>query len=198
VTCPNHRDPLNWVPARLADLVNASGDYTKVSADLPRIRGRGKMAHADLLVCIDESNAMCVFGRRYVMGRQGRDANTTGLSSGLYRTQFIDVETLGAVDVLWPFWALWKVFRPVELVPNDVYNCGYWAFPYQTMEAIRRRNWDLFDNFKVSYIQVEFSNGSYARAKEAEGKDLSYLRNSTYRIEPVTFNGPIPFDLIYG
>jgi hypothetical protein len=71
------------------------------------------------------------------------------------------------------------VFRPVQLVPNNVHNYGYWAFPYQTVEAIRRKNWDLFDNFKVSYIRAKFSNGSYARPREAEGRNLRYLWNST-------------------
>jgi hypothetical protein len=92
--CLNRRDHLNWVPGHLAKLFNGSGDHTKVSANLSRIGGRGKTAHADLLVCVDESNATCVVERR------GRDANTTTLSDGLYVTQFIDAGTLGAVDVL--------------------------------------------------------------------------------------------------
>jgi hypothetical protein len=95
--CPNRRYSLSWVPARLADLFIVSGDYTKVSAGLSRIEGRGTRAHIDLLVCVDESNTTCVLERR------GRDANTTALSDGLYVTHFIDAGKLGAVDMLRPF-----------------------------------------------------------------------------------------------
>jgi hypothetical protein len=200
-TCTNHRDPLNWIPGSFETLRNVSGNYTLVSTDIKRIRRHGRTQHADLLNCTDSSSLVCRYGHLYVMGRAGNDANTTALSNGLYRTQFIDVTdptNITAIDVLYPFWGLTKIFSVQNFVQNDFHDCGFYAFPYQTMEALRRRNWDLFDNFKVSDIEIEFTNASYARAPEAAGKDLKYLQNSTYTIPPVTFDGPIPFDLIYG
>jgi hypothetical protein len=147
---------------------------------------------------VDASSKYCTKDQRYVIGRAGNDVNTTALDNGMYRTQFIDVATAASIDVEYPFWALARLFIVEdEWVSNDWHDCGYYAFPYPTLEAITRRSWDLFDNFKVSDIQVEFTSGSFARATQEKGKNLTLLLKSTFVVDPPTFDGPIPFNLIY-
>jgi hypothetical protein len=199
-TCPNTRDPLNWIPATYLELENAGGNVSKIDTAPKRIRGHTRTEHPDLLTCSDSSNITCVYRRKYVLGRRSGDTNSTAIGNGLYRTQLWDVTdapTITSRDVIYPFWALGTILMPTTMPLNDLHNCGFWAMPYQTMEALRRRNWDLFDNFKVTDIEVEFTPASYASAAESQGKDLSYLLNSTYTIPEVKFDGPIPFDLIY-
>jgi hypothetical protein len=131
------------------------------------------------------------------MGRRGDDAHTPQLQSGMHRTEFIDVNSLSSIDVVWPFWALGTVFEVADgFLPNDKKHCGYYIFPYDTLEEVRRRSWDFFGNFKVSDIEVEFTEASYVRAQTASG-NFEHVRNSTERLDETFFNGPIPFDLIY-
>jgi hypothetical protein len=197
VVCPNHNDSANWIPCAYDEFVKV-GSHRNCSTDIHRARGRGITKHADLLRCVDPSSGYCVWNRRYVIGRAGQDVNTTALDNGMYRTQFIDVANVTSIDVEYPFWALARLFIVEDdWVPNDWYNCGYYAFPYATLEAVRRRAWDLFDNFKVSDIHVEFTQGSFARAPPVKGKNLTLLEKSTFTVRPPTFDGPIPFDWIY-
>jgi hypothetical protein len=193
--CPNHASPLNWVPCARADLVAAGGNWSRCSTDIQHVRGRGRTLHADVLRCTD--SIRCQVGRLYVMGRRGDDANTIELESGMHLTEFFDVVNLNSIDVVWPFWALGAIFEVADgFVANDEKHCGYFMFPYDTLEEVKRRSWDFFENFKASDIEVEFTDGSYARAQTASG-NFGHLRNSTERLDETLFNGPIPFDLIY-
>jgi hypothetical protein len=159
------------------------------------VRGHGHTLRADVLRCTDGSR--CGVGRLYVMGRRGDDANATELESGMHRTEFIDVANLSSIEVVWPFWALGTVFEVADgFLANDETHCGYFMFPYDTLEEVRRRSWDFFGNFKVSDIEVDFTDASYIRAQDASG-DFQHLRNSTKRLNEIVFDGPIPFDLIY-
>jgi hypothetical protein len=199
-TCPNHNDSITWIPCNFDELVNKSGNYTQCSTDLPHVRGHGRTLHADLLVCTD--GAFCNVGEQYVLGRDGDDVNTTLLDNGLYLTEVINVQNrLAPVrsQVLFPFWGLGRIFQVAEgYVKNDDYDCGYYALPYETLEAVRRRAWDLFDNYKASDIEVEFTPGSYETSPDvAAGKNLTLLKLSKYKIVPPPLDGPIPFNLIY-
>ena len=197
VQCPNHGSSLNWIPASF-DCINENHDHTKCGTDIKRIRGRGITKHADLLNC---TSNICGKGNLYVL--QGKsDAETVSLSNGLHRTNFINVTDINnpqTVSFSYPFWALGQIMKPVdsEFVQNDVFDCGFYALPYKTLEEYRRRSWDLFDNFKVSDIEIEFTPSSYLSAPEAQGKNLEYLKKSSYTIPKVELDGPIPFDAIY-
>jgi hypothetical protein len=200
-TCPNHNDSITWIPCSYDQFIGGAGyNYTKCSTDLPHVRGHGRTLHADLLVCVN--GAYCAVGQHYLLGRAGEDVNTTLLDNGLYLTEVINVENPAAPvrsQVLFPFWGLGRIFQIAEgYIKNDDFDCGYYAMPYETLEAVRRRAWDLFDNFKASDIEVKFTHGSYATSPNVTaGKDLTLLKQSTYRIQRVTFDGPIPFKLIY-
>lgn len=194
VQCPNHGSSLNWIPASF-DCINENHDHTKCGTDIKRIRGRGITKHADLLNC---TSNICGKGNLYVL--QGKsDAETVSLSNGLHRTNFINVTDINnpqTVSFSYPFWALGQIMKPVdsEFVQNDVFDCGFYALPYKTLEEYRRRSWDLFDNFKVSDIEIEFTPSSYLSAPEAQGKNLEYLKKSSYTIPKVELDGPIPLD----
>ncbi|OHT06795.1 hypothetical protein TRFO_05497 [Tritrichomonas foetus] len=197
--CPNHDNPLNWIPGDYDCVVQNNGDHTKCGTEIHRIRGKGRTMHSDLLVC--KNTAFCKQDGKYIL--QGKsDAETEALSNGLHNTKFIDVtdpSNISSVTITYPFWALNQILKPnpEEYVPNDPFDCGFYALPYKTLEMYRRRSWDLFDNFKVSDIEIEFSPSSYRNAPEAQEKDLTWLNESTWTLPKVEFDGPIPFDAIY-
>jgi hypothetical protein len=99
--------------------------------------------------------------------------------------------------VIYPVWSLSSILTLTPITLNDFHNCDFFAMPYQTMEALRGRNRDLFDNFKATDVQVEFTPRSYTRVTRSSETAFSYLANCTDRIPEVTFDGPIPFTLIY-
>jgi hypothetical protein len=153
-----------------------------------------------LLVCTRAP--YCNVGEPYILGRAGDDVNTTKLDNGLYLTEVINVKNVSQPvrsQVRFPFWGLGRIFRIAEgYVKNDDYDCGYYAMPYETLEAVKRRAWDLLDNYKASDIEVEFTPGSYATSPDvAAGKNLTLLKLSTYTVPRVPLDGPIPFKLIY-
>ncbi|KAK8838835.1 hypothetical protein M9Y10_032875 [Tritrichomonas musculus] len=197
VQCPNHGSSLNWIPATL-DCIKEKHDHKQCGTNIQRIRGHGRTSHADLLNC---SSKICGVGNLYILQGES-DAETVSLSNGLHKTNFINVTDINnpqTVTFTFPFWALGQIMRPVaaELVQNDIFDCGFYALPYKTLEEYRRRSWDLFDNFKVSDIELEFSPSSYLRAPESIGKNVEYLNKSTFTIPKVELDGPIPFDAIY-
>ena len=198
VQCPNHNYSLNWIPGSFECVLNNHGDHTKCGTEIHRIRGKGRTMHSDLLIC---RSSICGAGNKYIL--QGEtDADTVALENGLFNTTFINVtdpNDIKQVVITYPFHALSSLFypNPDEYVDNDPFDCGFYTLPYKTLESYRRRSWDLFDNFKVSDIEVEFSPSSYANAPEASNYDLKYLLNSTFTIPKVEFDGPIPFDDIY-
>jgi hypothetical protein len=40
-------------------------------------------------------------------------------------------------DAIYPFWSLSSILKPTQIAPNDFHNCGFFAMPYQVMEALR-------------------------------------------------------------
>lgn len=197
VQCPNHGSSLNWIPATLKCMKD-NHDHHKCGTEIQRIRGHGRTMHSDLLNCTSD---ICGKGNLYIL--QGEtDAETVALQNGLHRTNFInatDPQNPETVTFTYPFWALGQIMKPIaaEFVENDIFDCGFYALPYKTLEEYRRRSWDLFDNFKVSDVEIEFTPSSYLRAPEAQGKNLEYLKKSTFNISKVELDGPIPFDAIY-
>jgi hypothetical protein len=137
----------------------------------------------------------------YVLERQA-----DFLPSGLANVRLITIDnttrpyTIGqtAVEQV-PFWALSQWFAPINetYIPNEADSCGYWMFPYETMENIIRIQWDLLDNFRVVDIEVEFENSSYARHAASGPYNRSLLLSSTKRINSTKFDGPLPYQYIY-
>jgi hypothetical protein len=210
VICPNVVAPVNWIPAEFGCVANESAanritSFLNCSSDLPRIRGNGRTAGADLLYCNhDACNRSAQ--RLYVLERVGRDANVKFTTSGTAEVGLITIEnaslpyTVGRTTIKGvPFWALSQLFRPLNasVQANDKDNCGYWMLPYDTLENMQRINWDLLDNFRVVDLEIEFTQTSYALHPNASDYDLTYLNTSTKPRNKARFNGPVPFDRIY-
>ena len=202
-SCPNHRSGENWIPATLECLVQNNKDVTKCSTDIKRVRGHGLTNGADALNCTSKDSLYCQINNTYVLKRKGsgEDLDVYELPNGLHSIGMITwnettephevrIETL-------PFWAIGRYMTPLNVVENNEEECGFYALPYQTIENMRRRNWDLFDNFKVSDFDITFDPSSYLNAPESKAFDTTYLANSTHHAAPATFDGPIPFNLVY-
>lgn len=200
VQCPNHRTALNWIPADLQCVKDNHGDVTKCSTDIQRIRGKGIAKGADLLNCTNKD--ICDVNKKYAVGRFGNDHYVQVLPDGSNIVQMIEIDpTTKEVKELMvtkvPFYTLRQAFVPEKIVENDPNNCGYWMFPYHTLEVMQRINWDLLDNFRVYDYQVVFTNSSYLKGQHIPGKDYSLINQSTKHIERIAFDGPLPYDYIY-
>lgn len=208
--CPNHRAPETWIPATLDCIKQNKNDVKKCSTDIQRVRGKGLAIGADLLNCTwnrgDKSNVRhCPVNHSFVLKRlpDRDDVDVYELPNGLHSVGVITwsddqpepVET--RIETV-PFWALHTILKPVgEIAEQNPQECGFYALPYQSVENMRRRAYDLFDNFKVSDIEVEFASHSYARSPDSKNYDTSYLKASTYTQEDTVFDGAIPFNLVY-
>ena len=209
--CPNVLGPESWIPATIDCITQNNKDVTKCSNDIERVRGKGFANHADLLNCSHvfagaaTDFPTCQFNHSYVLKRKADDTiDTYELPNGLHSTGFITwseedptpkevrIETV-------PYWALNRYLKPVDAAkyPNNDQECGFYALPYQMVENMRRRAYDLFDNFKVSDIEIEFDEHSYARSPESWKYDTKYLNASTYKQHDTVFDGALPFDLVY-
>jgi hypothetical protein len=146
----------------------------------------------------------CDQSRLYVLERVGHDVNAKFTPSGLAEVSFITLEKSGNDWVVnrttvkdLPFWALSQFFAPVTPVANDPDNCGYWMLPYDALDNLQRIHWGLLDNFRVVDLEIEFTETSYALHPNATDFNLTLLKNSTKPRNRQSFNGPLPFDLIY-
>jgi len=202
-SCPNHKSPETWIPATLECIKENVGDISLCSKDIKRVRGHGLTNGPDLLKCIDASNASCVpqDNYRYVLLRSGSDVDAQELPNGLHKISVIRWKEGHEPEVIslnrLPFWAIGSILTPVTPVDNNPNECGFYALPYQTVENMIRRSWDLFDNFKASDIEVEFEPSSYLRAQESKSFNTQWLESSTYNVTIPEFDGPIPFKLVY-
>jgi hypothetical protein len=208
VICPNHAMATNWIPATLecVQAQAASGainHYLNCSSGIERVRGRGRTNGSDLLYC---QSTHCNSSLLYVLERQDDDVHADFLPSGLANVRLITIDnsttpyTIGQTTVAQvPFWALSKWFAPIDeaFVPNEPDSCGYWMFPYETVDNMLRIQWDLLDNFRVVDIEVEFENSSYAKHMDSARYNRSLLQSSTKRINRTKFDGPLPYQYIY-
>ena len=69
--------------------------------------------------------------------------------------------------------------------------------PYQTLENMRRLNWDFLDNFRVFDFHVEFAPQSYIRHADSKPFNHTLIKESTKRVNKVEFDGPIPYQYIF-
>lgn len=203
--CPNHRNVDTWIPATL-ECVKMSN--LKCSSDIKRVRGKSLTNGADLLKCIDSTGLVCNKSEtniNYILGRvdDSEEVDAYPLENGIWNVAVIMINNSDYANANLtrieraPMWFFSKAFTPVNVVENDPNECGYWVFPYAVVENMKRRSWDFFDNFKVSDFDLEFETSSYIRSPDSEKYNTSYLQQSTYTINYTTFDGPIPFDLIY-
>lgn len=206
VICPNHLNPMNWIPAREDCIVANKGDYTKCGTSFRFVRGKGITNHTDLLKCIDTTGLYCNPDRNYVLGQMpDRDeVNAQPLFNGLDRVQIISwdkTDTQGTTitsDFIdyFPFWAIKKIFEPVELVENDPIQCGYWMYPYDTTTIVNKKTWSLIDTFHVIDIEFNFTESSYVQ-NQVSDKNYTLIRESTSKFEKTEFDGPLPYKYVY-
>jgi len=203
-SCPNMRAPQNWIPATAECAIENYTDVRKCSTDIKRIRGHGLTNGADVLNCTNTNPLYCKLNHSYVLKRKedSEDVDVYELENGLHS---IGVITWGdgeepheeRLETL-PFWALDRSMKPyVDLVENNDQECGFYALPYSAIDNVRKRQWDLFDNFKVSDFDIEFEASSYERSPASKSYNTTYLNLSTYHQSDAQFDGPIPFNLIY-
>jgi hypothetical protein len=208
VICPNHNASLNWVPASQTCVSEHAAEilatnFTNCAAGISRVRGYGRNNGSDLLYCKDAKQ--CDTSLLYVLGSGpvgGLDVVL--LPSGLTDVGLVTINRatgeVGYTRVTQlPFWALTRLFAPIPeiFVDNDADQCGYWMFPYQTLENMQRINWDLLDNFRVIDIEVEFATSSYARHPDSDAFNKTLLQLSTRKVNRTDFDGPLPYDYIY-
>jgi len=213
VICPNHMVPMTWIPSTYQCIADHAedGDISSCADDyvLP-IRGKGRASGPDILKCTSTNQTIaaglnCDIRRNYVLLRKDDQPSVSAQPGGLDKVDLIsfvrdgnritDIKNETRSD--FPFWYLHKVYKPVEFVENDELQCGYWILPYTTYDLMRRINYDLFDNFKVTDIEIEFEHHSFANSSYSKDYDLSYLKNSTKVFKKTEFDGPLPFEYVY-
>jgi hypothetical protein len=208
--CPNHHLPMTWIPATLECAKQNPKDLSKCSTDIQRVRGDRKLAQgADALLCSDDK--VCDPAKRYVLRRLSQaeglsekgDADVQHMPNGLDISTFIEIdretdETKLVTYKHLPFWTLRNIFKPEFLVENHPQDCGYWMYPYDSLENMYRINWDNFDNLKFSDIEFEFKEQSFAaNEKKYPHLDYKYIKESTWKYDRPTFDGALPFDRVY-
>ncbi|OHT16923.1 hypothetical protein TRFO_12800 [Tritrichomonas foetus] len=201
VLCPNHKTPFNWIPVDTETVKEHLSNLDTISTGIRRVRGNGTTDYADRLVC--KNADYCDVDADYFLQREDSgkiDANVSILADGLNDISFIKVKS-GQVESQtihqFPFWALSQIFTPKNPVENDPNGCGYWMLPYQTIENMIRINWDLFDNFRVFDIDIEFEPRSFLKHKDSQAYNTTLLEQSTKRMDTQPFDGPLPYEYIY-
>lgn len=207
VICPNHLNPMNWIPATEKCIVDNKGDVTQCGKEYKFVRGHGITQNTDLLHCIDTSGQYCDQNRNYVLGQlpNRNDVDAQPLFNGLDKVKLIswpkDQEaTSENIEVkyvdYYPFWAMKLMLEPVNVVENDPLQCGYWMYPYETTTLVNKKTWSLIDTFHVTDIEFEFSDSSYL-ANKVSGKDYTLLEKSTHNFTRTEFDGPLPYQYVY-
>ena len=203
-SCPNHQASSSWIPATL-DCVTQNKDHPELcSADIKRVRGHNLTNGMDVLKCTSSDRFYCDNTSYYVLNRKGESeaVDVYELPNGLHSVGMItwrnqaDTPRLIRIETL-PFWIMDRYFSPINVVQNNPQECGFYALPYQVVENMRRRQWDLFDNFKSTSYDIVFEPSSYINAEESKNYDTTWLNQSTYTQQDSTFDGPIPFNLVY-
>ncbi|EAX95690.1 hypothetical protein TVAG_144390 [Trichomonas vaginalis G3] len=202
VLCPNVRAPENWIPATLDCVKKNKDDPSKCSKDILRVRGNGTTHGADIIKCTSTDTFYCDQNLKYILKRKSDDDDGSldvyELDNGLHDIGFIawsDTQEPMEVRIkAMPFWGIDRYMTPENVeVENNADECGFYALPYQVIENMRRRSFDLFDNFKSSDYEVEFLDSSYINAKVKESYNYDWLKSSTQQQNLHQFNEPIPF-----
>ena len=204
-SCPNHKASTSWIPATLECVQTNRAHPELCSNDIKRVRGHNLTNGMDILKCTSQDTLYCNYSNYYVLQRKedSEDVDVYELENGLHSIGMITWnDTTGEaphavrIETL-PFWILDRYFTPVDPVENNAEECGFYALPYQVVENMRRRQWDLFDNFKSTDYDIVFEDSSYLRSSASSKYDTTWLASSTYTQEDSTFDGPIPFNLVY-
>ncbi|KAK8886489.1 hypothetical protein M9Y10_041952 [Tritrichomonas musculus] len=206
VICPNHLNPMNWIPATEECIKNNLGNYEQCGHEYRFVRGKGLTKHTDLLRCVDKR--YCDPSRYYVLAQSltRNEVDAQPLFSGLDLVKLISwpntTDPISVDDIktekvdYFPFWALKLMLEPVNVVENDPLQCGYWMYPYDTTTMVNRKTWSLIDTFHVTDIEFEFSDSSYLSNK-ASDKDYTLLKKSTHNFTKTEFDGPLPYNYVY-
>ena len=202
VICPNHNLSSTWIPTTLDCIQNNKGDVTKCGSDFQRVRGKGMANHTDLLGC--KNSKYCDPERYYALLQKPETSESWSepLFSGFDQTHVVSWNKDGS-DVreekydYFPFSMLHNMFYPIDYVPNDPDNCGYWIIPYGTIDMVCDNTWDLLDTFYMVDLKVEFPDSAYARSSASKSFNTTLLQQSTYNFTKVDFDGPLPYKFVY-
>ena len=208
VICPNHNLSSNWIPTTFDCIVQNHGDVTKCGQGFKFVRGNGMANHTDLLGC--RNSKYCDPSRYYALLQSPTGAQESWsepLFSGFDLTHLVswkkdaqseeDLDFRNETSDFFPFQMLYTAFYPINYVPNDPDNCGYWLIPYKTVEMVNRNNWQLLDTYYVVDMEFEFTDSSYARSEQSKKFDTTLLEKSTYKFNKPNFDGPLPYDRVY-
>ena len=201
LVCPNHRSPETWIPAEFDCVVGNKTDISVCSEDTVRILGNGTISGAQLLECYNDGASVCLKDHFYALEKEyGIDLSYVQ-DNGLYSIPVIewtdDTEPVRRTIKNIPYWALSRYLRPVDIVENNKYDCGYTALPYKTLRYLERQTWDFLTSPKATSIAVTFDQGSCPLNNINGTTNYSLISNSTHTIPEVFLDGPIPFYVAY-
>ncbi|OHS99556.1 hypothetical protein TRFO_33966 [Tritrichomonas foetus] len=202
VICPNHNLSSSWIPTTFDCISQNHGDVTKCGTDFQRVRGKGMTKHTDLLGC--KNSNYCDTNRNYAILQRpgGSDAWADPLFSGFDQTRVASWNKDGSdlrmetID-FFPFHMLHSMFYPVNYVANNPDMCGYWIVPYETVNMVRNKEWDLLDTYYMVDMKLEFPDSAYARSPESQQYNTTLLNSSTKVWDRVEFDGPLPYQYVY-
>ena len=183
-------------------------NVTKCGNDFKFVRGKGLATHTDLLGC--KNAKYCNTSRYYALLQDPTGALESWsepLYSGFDITHLVswnkyakgedDLEIMNETSDFFPFQMLYTAFYPINFVPNDPDNCGYWLIPYKTVEMVNKNNWQLLDTYYVVDMEFEFTDSSYERSDLSKKYNTTLLHQSTYKFIKPNFDGPLPYDYVY-
>lgn len=200
VICPNHGNPQSWIPGSYDCLMSSKGDMSKCTTSTKMVRGKAIVSDPDLLKCKDEK--FCNLNSTYALSYYKGDSEfmVNHLFSGLDKIQIIEFDKDGNANPIefdkLPFHALTQAFTPVNLVPNNDLDCGYYMYPYDAIAVVQQHDWSLLDYFHSSDVEFEFPDSAYT-ANKLSGKDYTLIEKSTHKWEKTPFDGPLPYNYVY-
>ena len=200
VICPNHADPHSWLPGTVSCLLTSGKNMSRCAATAKVVRGKDIVNTPDLLKCTNAE--LCNTNYNYALATPtGADAFTVShLFSGLDAVTMIQWDENNAASTIvydkLPFHHLNDAFEPVDLVPNNDLDCGYYMYPYDAIASVQQHDWSLLDYFHTSDVEFEFPDSAYA-ANKANGKNYTLLEQSTHQWDQTPFDGPLPYQYVY-
>lgn len=208
VICPNHNLSSNWIPTTFNCISKNRGDVTKCGQGFKFVRGKNGLAnHTDLLGC--KNSKYCDPDRYYALlqSPDGAESWSEPLYTGFDLTHLVswkkdtiigdNMDFRNETFDFLPFQMLYSAFYPVNYVPNDEDNCGYWLIPYKTVEMVNMNNWQLLDTYYVVDMEFEFTDSSYSRSGQSKKFNTTLLDQSLRKFIKPDFDGPLPYNYVY-
>ena len=214
--CPNENSHESWLPVNTSCMV-AEVDPIKCCTSKKHVIDHWVFG-ATVLKCNNATHAKgnqwkygwttCDFSKRYLLaGNPDQDYATPAFvvppnSDGVRRFQLVEYDpsdptyTPVVVETNATTWyALERLLEPVTVTGNSN-HCGYYFMPYDTVLRSNILNPAYgTDTPAFSFLDIKWDDRSFA-ANEAKNTayNYSYIKNSTFKYKPPTFNGPLDFN----